>query len=331
MSRAIAENKWRNARPYAPDIELDVYRGQSVDVDLSKWLVQGAKDEQTGLKDQEVIDKLGAQRGFACTYFHISNPVSGQLVEDTFKRGYTYTPRQTFTGSDCFSYVINNGHQNSTPGKITFNVMDFMDGRIIIEEDTSRRNDNRRAFRYVCQWFIPPEFGNFTHVYVDWYEHPDVLTMRGGRIVVEPTKVRMGGTVTSFSSLNSSPTQYVRENYVWPAANQFREQNWPDPSLRGAMLNSGSRYVQPEGPWPVSATIRFVREKVTSYLTYIRRNNYSTPVRVTRYRREVEYEEQIEVSVLAYGREWWRSPLVQDARHRDFTPNVPGPFTPVRE
>lgn len=341
MSRAITESVWRNEKPIAPSLEVDVYRGQPIDIPLTEYLVQGARDmdihedgatedekkddiEETKLRNEGLIEEYGARRGWACNFFNTSRPEHGRISKSTYGDGFRYVSRPNFIGQDCFSYVMNNGFQNSEPGQIVLNVLNYMEGRVIIEEDTSQRSSNRRAFRYIAQWYIPPGFGSFSHVAVTWYMHKPVRIMKNGSLYIRQTKEILGSTTFTMNTRNSDGFQYVAENYEWPFDGSFHTQTWPDPLLTGVIDEaSGVPYVQPNGPYPISVKIAFRRERVTSRLI-----DYGWR-KVTRYYASWEHEESIEVDVRAlYGNDWWRTGNVINIHDPLYTAEVAGLFTP---
>lgn len=345
MARAITESVWRNDRPVAPELHIDAYRGQPIDISLLDYLVQGARDivqpqwteeekkeklAEGKVAHVETIEQKGARRGWACSYFNISRPGFGRLSRSIYADGFRYTSLPNYVGEDCFSYVINNSFQNSLPGKIIINVQNFMEGRIIIEEDVTKRTSSSRALRYVAQWYIPPEFGTFSHVTMAWYEHSPTRFMQDGQTKVRMEKKELQRTVLTSSSLSSSGFQYVRQNYKWPADGSFHTTTWPNTAVDGLIdEKTGAPYQQPAGPWPVSVEISFRRQKTESYRTAIYVNNSRFPTYVTRYRTRWEYTETIEVDVRTlYGNGWWRDGRIQNVHDPSFSAAEPGTFEP---
>lgn len=348
MGRAITESTWRNTKPYAPLIEVDAYRGQPLDISLKGYLVQGARDmgvipesgtpeeieeakEQAQLDHDTIIEEKKARRGWACNYFNISRPKYGRLSKSMYGDGFRYTAMPTYIGEDCFSYVINNSFQNSEPGQIIINVRNYMEGRIIIEEDTSKRHANRRAFRYVAQWYIPPEFGTFSHVVMTWFQHRPQKYLQDGGERIRHIKEIVSRTTLSASSLSSAGYRYVRKNYTFPSDGSFIETTWPDSSLAGVVDDSnGSPYQQPAGPFPLSVEISFRRQKVEQYTARIWRYNSRYPIYLTRYRVSWEDIESVETDVRdLYGNGWWRDGRIQNIHDPNFTPSAPGTFVPL--
>lgn len=345
MGRAITESVWRNDVPVAPELYIDAYRGRPVDISLRDYLVQGAREivrpsgtpeeieqaeQDADDKQTQIIAEKGARRGWACSYFNISRPGYGRLSNSIYADGFRYTSLPNFIGEDCFSYVINNGFQNSLPGKVIVNVQNYMEGRIIIEEDLSRRTPTRRALRYIAQWYIPPEFGTFSHIGVTWFEHRPVRFLKDGVTHIRIEKRQVSSTVFTSTSTNNLGFRYVSQNYTYPSDGSFISTTWPDTSVNGAINEAnGMPYQQPNGPWPVSVEITFRRQKVESYLAAVYRYNSSFPTYVTRWRTHWELIESVEADVRTlYGDGWWRDGRIQGIQDPSFTPSIPGPFTP---
>jgi len=342
MSRAVTESVWRNEKPIAPYIEVDVYRGKPIDIPLTEYLVQGARDmdiiestftddekedarEEAGVRNKDLIEEHGARRGWACNFFNTSRPEHGRITKSTYGDGFQYVSRPNFIGQDCFSYVMNNGFQNSEPGQIVLNVLNYMEGRIVVEEDTTQRTATRRAFRYIAQWYIPPGFGSFSHVVTTWYQHVPKRITKNGRVYVRQVKEVLGSTTLTVNTLSSAGYRYVDQRYKWPFDGSFHVQNWPDPLLNGTTDEASLvPYVQPNGPYPVSVKISFRRQKVTSRLA---RYGYR---RRTRYYASWEHTEDIEVDVRTlYGNDWWRSGNVINIHDPLYSAQSPGDFVPV--
>lgn len=320
MSGAIAESNWRNFKPIAPVLDVDVYRGVPFDISLKEYLVQGARDLETGEKDQAVLDAIQAQRGWLCNYFNISRPKHGKLENSIYGDGFRFTSLPNYIGPDCFSYVMNMGTQNSEPGMIRLNIKDYVSARIVVEEDTSRRTDTKRAFRYILQWYMPPSIGDFDRVLATWYvERPERFTMNGKnyvRIVKEQVaKTRM--VSVTYRPLGFT---YVEQHWRYPEDGSFIEYEWPDAGLAASTdVNTGLPYRQIPGPWPISVDVSFRNFKTTKYIVW------ATP----RYRNEWTDIENISVDVRdLMGNDWWRSGLIQDVNDPNFTPQSPSKYTP---
>lgn len=310
MSRVITESVWRNFVPVAPHRTVTVYRGMPTDISLKDILIQGARDLETGEKDLDVIDQKGAQRGWLCRYFNISRPEHGRLSNSSTGDGFRYLAASDYVGPDCFTYVMNAATQNSLPGRIDIVVKNYLGGRIVISEDRNQRTANSCAFRYVAQWYIPPEFGTYKIVTATWYEHRPKRVLRGDTLFVETEKVEISSTtIQTVIGTRASDARFhvINHNLVLPSVG-FMERTWPDLSLRGAYDGvSGKPYVQPPGPYPVSVKLTFrdfsVEQHSYDVFGYTR----------VRYRPVWTRSDSIEVDVRdIYGPNWWKSGAIQD-------------------
>lgn len=326
MSVGIAESKWRNFIPYAPELTFEVYRGSPTNLPLLEHLVQGARDFDTGAKDQQVLDDIQSQRGWLCKYFNISRPTRGYLKNNLRSDGFEYTSNPLYVGSDCFSYVLNMGNQNSHPGKININVHDFMSGRIIVEEDKSRRETGVRYYRFILQWYIPPEFGNFSIIMADWYMYRPERYEREGGLYVRTVREKLASTsVTRFSSfMSGGRIQYYKRNHTWPANGQFHRFEWPDPLLAKADdERSGEPYVQPLGAFTIEVELSFrnwTKELMSTFWGYQAYYWYSL-------RWSEIYDIKFDITQLL-GKNWWRSGYPIDVNDPNFVRNYPGTYVP---
>lgn len=333
MSRAITDSKWRNFIPTAPNLEIEAFRGQPVEIDLLPFMMQGARDLDTGEKNQAVLDGISNQRGWLHRYFNISRPSHGLVTNSLFATGFRYTSSPLYIGSDCFSYVMNNGTQNSSPGTINITVKNFFAGRIIVEEDTTQRTANSRAYRFIGQWYIPPEFNNYSIIQFTWYEHKPVKFFRGNTPYVKVVKTKVDQTRVGANGINGYQYYDYRNNNrfyvsgednsvdkarVYPS-NGFRTFTWPDPLFQGTIDDSsGLPYAQPLAPFPVSLEISFRNYEIRS-----------TSGGFRRYFPRWTDIENIEVDVRSlYGRDWWRTGNIIDTEDPNFVPTESGTFEP---
>lgn len=124
MQRSVyASDFWRDHKSFAPDFEIEVTAGQPYYIDLSKYLIQGARDIETNRSpDPNVIEKIPMQRGWRLDV-ELKPPSSGSVKMSTYLTGIVYTPNPDFVGEDCFNYQLNNGTQKSNYGRISIKVV----------------------------------------------------------------------------------------------------------------------------------------------------------------------------------------------------------------
>tara|TARA_B100000700_G_scaffold88627_1_gene99892 strand:+ start:15248 stop:16225 length:978 start_codon:yes stop_codon:yes gene_type:complete len=325
MSRAITESNWRNFKPVAPDLEVDAKKGVPLEIPLTEYMVQGARDLIDGAKDQDEIDEHGAQRGWMCQFFNTSRPTKGRVSRSLTGNGFRYTSAPWFVGKDCFTYIMNNGTQNSLPGKIIVNVEDYGEARILIEEDTSKREKGKRAFRYIAQWYPLVDIGSYHRAIVNWYVHKPIRYIRDGVTYVRQSRELVQSTSVTQDVRYSTGFQYREKNWTWPNDGSFLESSWPDPKLVGAIDElTGLTYQQPAGPWPVSIEVSLRRTRTIAYKHYFTSYRWDW-----RYRAEWSAQESLEADVRTlYGDDWWRRGQIIDVYDPGYTPQLPGEFTP---
>lgn len=121
----VEVENWRDFIAEAPDFQIVVYSGQDFRIGLEDILKQGAVDIDSfdsplgEDKDPLYWDKDQiAKRGWQYYMLIIEEPRKGIVTTDEYAAGLMYKSNPGFTGSDCFNYVLTNGLQQSTVGKI---------------------------------------------------------------------------------------------------------------------------------------------------------------------------------------------------------------------
>lgn len=124
-SHVVSTDYWRYFKPYAPDIEVEVYAGRKVNIDLTPYWKQGARDYTDHFSpDPDVMPTMvPVQRGWLLDIILAIPGRKGIVTPNTYKNGFTYTPNiDTGNESDCFNYQFSNGFQKSNYGKVTITV-----------------------------------------------------------------------------------------------------------------------------------------------------------------------------------------------------------------
>lgn len=124
MQRSVyASDLWRNHKCFAPDFEISVESGKEYFIDLSAYLIQGARDIETSASpDKEVLARLPTQRGWRLEV-ELKKPSSGLVRMSTYLDGIVYVPAPGFVGEDCFNYQLTNGSQKSDYGTVLVTVL----------------------------------------------------------------------------------------------------------------------------------------------------------------------------------------------------------------
>jgi len=338
MSKAITESKWRNFVPVAPTLMFDVYRGDSGNLSLKKHLLQGAGDFVTQRPDTDILDNVGSQRGWLCKYFNISRPSRGQLKNNLRSDGFQYDANPLYVGSDCFSYILNMGTQNSVPGMIKLNIKDYMSGRIVIEENKAQRTSGSRYYRFIVQWYVPPEFGKFDNVLATWYITKPQRYEKDGKVFVRMVKEEISRTaIKSVRYYSGGGFAYNPANHIIPS-NGFMEFKWPDPKLAQAIdERTNLPFVQALGAFKISVDLSF-RNWEAQQMTGRRRYRSSYRYYWSSYWRwqtftwyRTYWTDIYDISfdiVQLYGKNWWRSGYPIDVGAPGFVPNLPGTYVP---
>lgn len=119
----VSLNYWRNYVPFAPQLTVAVRTGEPFSVDLSEWILQGARDaEDFTSPDTEVLSKIPVQRGWRLVPIISEQPAHGVAEVDRPNNSIIYTSVPGFLGEDCMTYRLTNGTQRSLMAQIIFNV-----------------------------------------------------------------------------------------------------------------------------------------------------------------------------------------------------------------
>lgn len=125
-SHVVSTDYWRYHKPFAPDLEVSVVAGESVNVDLTPYWRQGARDyDEHFSPDPNVLPTMvPVQRGWLLDIILAVPSRKGIVLPNTYKNGFTYKPNvDTGNEDDCFNYQFSNGFQKSNYGKVTVKVI----------------------------------------------------------------------------------------------------------------------------------------------------------------------------------------------------------------
>lgn len=125
----VEVESWRDFIAEAPNFNITVYSGQPVRIALDELLKQGATDIDdfesplSPEKDPLYSGKNLSMRGWQ--YYPIINgePTRGTVKVDEYGAGFLYESSAGYIGGDCFNYVLTNGKQQSSTGKISITIL----------------------------------------------------------------------------------------------------------------------------------------------------------------------------------------------------------------
>lgn len=292
MSKVVVHDYWRHFTPEAPTINVQTYKNVDTLIDLRDIFVQGARDYYTGIHDANVIQAIGAQRGWLVDWFVAAQPKHGFIVDSDKTTGFTYRSNYDFVGDDCCTYFTHVGAQRSIAGRINIEVEDYYSVGIRIYKTSE--SSNSRSFVYQAVPYLPngmaPVFPSWVAI-VRWYHlkprrFNDPLNGNRPTIIVEPELFHS----TIFDSVNY---QVVDNGQLTSVI----EYTWPDNYYSGYIYGTDEVYVQPEGPWPVIVEVDFHNDPVNvqGQFTGVWENNFYTSTDIR----------------LQYGDRWWESGLIQ--------------------
>lgn len=296
MAKVLPRVGWWNFTPVAVDLTVDCDQGSYVDIDLRKYLRQGANppSERYNMEiDQhyrvQPIDYLqlrskGEQRGFVHSLRVIQPPSSGTLLANISGYGlYRYTPNAGFFGEDSFDYCLATNWQSSIRQRITIRVAKKHQLRIRVY----CHNLNDHLFRYAIEH-------DFTEAYVfaTWYRLTPFLSHSKSVPEVLENLVYLAGYAYTYDISQklvvfSDPALYSQ----WMLSDP-----WPDPLLnrQGYIEGTHTVYVQPDGPYPVIAQV----------------NVATGPILIGNTMNGWANLQQFYIDVRSNGSDWWKNGMV---------------------
>lgn len=146
---------WRDYIAEAPDFKIVVFSGHDFRIGLEDILKQGAVDidnfDSPLKQDKDPLyhDKPLAKRGWQYYMLVNEQPLKGTVRTDEYAAGLVYKSVAGYEGNDCFNYVITNGYQQSTVGKIEIEVKPFY--KLEIEAEHLGNGD----YRFDANLIIP--------------------------------------------------------------------------------------------------------------------------------------------------------------------------------
>lgn len=168
---------WRNFIPYAPNLEVEVLGEPNQNISLKEWMVQGARDLETGSSpDPDVLANIPVQRGWLLSTIVIEEPRFGTVEPSA--DGFTYTARDGYEGPDCFTYVFTNGTQKSLMARVDVTVARSysLDYSLITYDATIDQYNI-----YLTPYTPPTETRSLLFQRFDWYwvDYQNVVNVDG--------------------------------------------------------------------------------------------------------------------------------------------------------
>ena len=159
--RTVVLDYWRNYMPAVPnEIEFSCRQAQPALLDLSQYLVQGARDFDTNLSPSpDVLDKVDVQRGWRCRPLLLNQPDTAMVR--TVQNGFEIECMES--GEQCFNFRLTNGTQMSDVVKVLLNVEEWysVSAKIAVA-DTDKYvftavpefpSALRQPFAYTLHWY----------------------------------------------------------------------------------------------------------------------------------------------------------------------------------
>lgn len=262
---AYACVQWRNFVSVAADLSFTSGMNKPFEINLDTQLLQGANPI-----DQAVLDDKGFQGAFYLNYYAIDSPLYGKLEPGLKGTGWRYYPNKDFVGTDTFTYVLNNGTQNSNIATVAITIQEGLSGSI-----TVFKADGKPYWRVTGSHFIPQlvpkttkskipvdpkakpprvygTAGTYQMITYTWLLKRSVRTFSSGKPYIYETYANVGNSTITPDPITEQPlTTDLNATTEW-----FRF-TWPDPNLSGYLPGTTQPYIQPDGPFPFILRIDF--------------------------------------------------------------------------
>lgn len=190
-----ASEFWRNFKPDAPDMKLNVDSGKELVIDFQDLLVQGAVDKDRNSPTDGILDKVPAQRGWALKLL-TTRPKNGSLHFTPDMTGLVYKSRSQYIGPDCFNYRLSNGTQVSDFARVDIDVKDSLYYQIMAYKKGTK-------FKLSATPHFAPDSVHPKRVLFKWYLVGPMASVENG-----VTRIRQG-------TILLAQTKYVLEHLMW--------------------------------------------------------------------------------------------------------------------
>lgn len=257
MSLVLPRVGWWNFTPQAPNIDVTCDQGGYVDIDLRKYLKQGANppSERVNMEfDKVYLEKpidflqlrtVEQQRGFVHELRVIAPPEKGTLLSHIDGYGlYRYTPHAEFYGDDLFTYCLSTNWQTSEKRTIKIKVAK----KDVLRIKVYCHNLNDHLFRYsISHTFTSP------YVFATWYRLTPFLSKSGDVPVILENLILDIGYKYTFDTFTHAVT--FADTCLFNS--WYLSGAWPNPAInrQGYIDGTNEVYVQPDGPFPVIASV----------------------------------------------------------------------------
>lgn len=296
MSLVLPRVGWWNFTPQAPDLEVTCLQGEYIDIDMRKYLRQGANPPSERIRmefDANYLEKpadflqlrsVEQQRGFIHNLKVIKPPEKGTLLSHIDGYGlYRYTPNAEFFGEDSFDYCLATNWQSSEKRTVKITV----EKKIVLRIAVYCHTLNNHLFRYSIDHSLTSPY-----VFVNWYRLTPFRSKDGDvPIIIQNLVLAVGYTYqydVNLGKVTFTDTCIFSPWYLSPA--------WPNPQInrRGYIEGTQDIYVQPDGPFPMIASIW------TADAPIIQVNNVTGWTNLKQY----------SVDVRSNGDDWWKNGMV---------------------
>jgi hypothetical protein len=261
---AYACVRWRNFIAAAPDLSFTGAANAPITIDLKKYLLQGANP-----LDLTVIESQGFQGAFRLNFFATVQPVYGTLLPSLTGTGWHYYAYAGYVGPDEFTYVLNDGTQNSNFATITIDVLKGLTCEIKVYKADSKPywqltgstgvipyNRGHGGKKAVTNKVVDPKTKLSSTVIVT-PEIPGIYALITYTwILVVPKLIASDQPYIylEYRQLQTSLLKYDPDTAL-PSIDLLKDTTdwlkfvWPDPALAGYLPNSIQPYIQPAGPF----------------------------------------------------------------------------------
>lgn len=249
----VSLNYWRNFVPYAPQITVNVRTGEPFPVDLSEWLLQGARDpEDHTSPDEEVLSRVPVQRGWRLNPIISEQPAHGFAEVDRPNNSIVYTSVPGYLGEDCMTYRLTNGTQRSLMAQILFNVDRFYGVDFVNLEKKDNGDGVDPTYNVDITFYQPSAEPVPLFIEYFWYyENYKVVKNISGidRVFTEDYLIQKTGYVSDNTTGN-----YPKTSFAAKSLDGFTAKN--DSNVRGLVEYSDIPYRPTGEPYQIKVKAR---------------------------------------------------------------------------
>ena len=230
--RTVVLDWWRNYVPVVPaEIEFECKQGEDALLDLTKYLVQGARDFDTNESPSDgVLDKVSVQRGWRCRPLLLNTPDTALVTQ--VPTGFKIKCAEA--GTQCFNFRLTNGTQMSDVVKVLLQVSAWYSVSVTVYRKTADE------YVFVAAPTFPKELRQpFSYTFHWYWDHKVMVTdtvVKTSRVVDTETLLQESTVIDQYPQFMPVIVKKPKLDYVFTT----------DTNLSGLDGNS-SRVYQPTG------------------------------------------------------------------------------------